>query len=105
MYQTMSVVLKKDHSLQPVFDEYTMLAKLMKNTCIYRMRQLFFTYTRDYDPANLDIAQLEVLKEFAQSDIPINKEHVFPNYAEFLRMLAITKNRDYYSNLPRQCSQ
>lgn len=105
MYQVMSVVLKQGHPLQHVFGLYTGLAKLMKNACIYRMRQLSFALLKDYDPEKLGPAQLEVLDEFAKAGVAVGKKHAFPGYLEFVRMFTGTHNPDYYNALPSQCSQ
>lgn len=39
MYKTAVIILREDDALTKVFDEQTHMAKLFKNSCIYRLRQ------------------------------------------------------------------
>ena len=39
MYKTAVIILREDDTLTKVFDEQTHMAKLFKNSCIYRLRQ------------------------------------------------------------------
>lgn len=105
MYQVKSIILKDQNPLKYVFDEQTHLSKLFKNSCIFRLRQLFFAWKKNYDETYLSTHEKEVLDEFRKSGINITKRHSLPNYKEFDSMFKLTKNNDYYNNLPMQCTQ
>lgn len=105
MYQTSNIILKQNHPLQQVFKEQTALAKLFKNACIYRLRQLYFAWLKDYQDDQLQDAQQEILEECNKSGIKITKKHMFPTYPEFVRLFTVTKNPDYYNDLSQQSSQ
>lgn len=105
MYKTAVIILKEDDALTKVFDEQCHMAKLFKNSCIYRLRQLFFMWQKDYDEEQMSDSMKEVLQEFTDAGVQIHKKHSLPNYFEFDKMFKTTNNPDYYNELPSQCIQ
>ena len=107
MYKTICIVLKdKDAELKEYCDIQCHNAKLLKNSVIFRLRQLYFAWQNDY--ICLTEHEKEVLDEFYTTYdkyTPISKKHMFPTYNQFERMFRNTQNVDYFNDLPMQCSQ
>lgn len=107
MYKTVCIVLKdKDAELKKYCDIQCHNAKLLKNSVIFRLRQLYFAWQNDY--ICLSEHEKEVLDEFYTTYdkyTPIGKKHMFPTYNQFDRMFRNTQNVDYFNGLPMQCSQ
>ncbi len=105
MYQTINIIIQYNNPLQNYLKTHTKLAKAFKNACIYRLRQLYFAWIKDYQDNQLQNAQKEILQECFQAGIKITGKHIFPTYAEFVKLLTCTHNPDYYNDLPQQSSQ
>lgn len=107
MYTSYAIILKeKDKDLKEYCSKYCQEAKLFKNAVIFRLRQLYFAWIKDYNA--LSEHEIEVLDEFMTTYdkfLSINKEHMFPTYNQFERMLRNTKNPDFFNGLPMQCNQ
>lgn len=107
MYTSYAIILKeKDKDLKKYCSKYCQEAKLFKNAVIFRLRQLYFAWIKDY--TSLSEHEREVLDEFYTTYdkySPINKDHMFPTYNQFERMLRNTKNPDFFNGLPMQCNQ
>ena len=104
MYQTTCIVVK--NSWKELFnycEEQTHLAKLFKNSVIFRLRQLHFAWIKDFK--DLNTQEQSVIDEFLNSGIEVNSKHSVPNYNEFVKMFTNTQNVDYFNDLPQQCSQ
>ena len=95
MYQTAVVILKdKDYELKEFFSKQCKLAKLFKNSVIFRCRQLLFAKSNNY--TNLEQHTLDVLDEFKVTG---------DKYKQIDYMFKITENVDYYNELPMQTTQ
>ena len=107
MYKTVCIILKnKDVELRNYCSSQCKKAKLLKNAITYRLRQLFFAWQKDY--ISLSVQEKEVLDEFYTTYdkyLSINKEHMFPTYNQFERMLRNTKNPDFFNGLPAHSAQ
>ena len=107
MYQTTCVILKnKQHNLIQYCDEMTSLAKLFKNSVIFRCRQLLTAKNKNF--TNLTQNEQQVLDEFKLTEDkfkPISDKYYLPSYYHFVHLFTITNNVDYYNNLPMQSSQ
>ena len=107
MYTSYAIILKKkDRDLKEYCSKYCQEAKLFKNAVIFRLRQLYFAWQKDY--IDLSEHEIEVLDEFVTTydKFPsINKDHMFPTYNQFERMFRNTKNPDFFNGLPMQCNQ
>lgn len=107
MYKTVCIILKnKDVELRNYCSSQCKNAKLLKNTITYRLRQLFFAWQKDY--INLSEHEKEVLNEFTTTYdkySSIGKDHMFPTYNQFERMLRNTNNPDFFNGLPAHSSQ
>lgn len=107
MYQTATIILKdKDYELRNYFDEQCKLAKLFKNSVIFRCRQLLFA--KDHNYTNLEQHTIEILKEFSHTEDkykPISEKYYLPGYTHFDYMFKVNKNVDYYNDLPIHSTQ
>ena len=107
MYTSYTIILKeKDKDLKDYCSKYCQEAKLFKNAVIFRLRQLYFAWIKDYQ--DLSEQGKEVLKEFETTNnsyTPISKSKMFPSYNQFERMFRNTYNPDFYNGLPMQCNQ
>ena len=107
MYQTTTIILKnKDYELKEFFKNQCELAKLFKNSVIFRCRQLLFAKDNNY--INLQQHTLEVLDEFKLTEDKykqINNKYYLPGCNHFDYMFKITNNADYYNELPMQSTQ
>ena len=107
MYKAVCIVLKdKDAELKKYCDIQCHNAKLLKNSVIFRLRQLYFAWQNDY--ICLSEHEKEVLDEFYTTYdkyTPIGKKHMFPTYNQFEAMFRKTQNIDFFNDLPMQCSQ
>ena len=107
MYKTVCIILKnKDVELKNYCSSQCKKAKLLKNAVTYRLRQLFFAWQKNY--ISLSEHEKEVLDEFytTYNKFPsISKDHMFPTYNQFERMLRNTKNPDFFNGLPAHSSQ
>ena len=107
MYRTVCIILKnKDVELKDYCSSQCKNAKLLKNAVIFRLRQLYFAWIKDY--IDLSKHEKEVLDEFCTTYdkySPISKDHMFPTYNQFERMLRNTKNPDFFNGLPAHSSQ
>lgn len=107
MYTSYTIILKeKDRDLKDYCSKYCQEAKLFKNAVIFRLRQLYFAWIKDYQ--DLSEQGKEVLKEFETTNnsyTPISKSKMFPSYNQFERMFRNTYNPDFYNGLPMQCNQ
>lgn len=107
MYTSYTIILKeKDRDLKEYCSKYCQEAKLFKNAVIFRLRQLYFAWIKDYQ--DLSEHGKEVLKEFETTNnsyTPISKSKMFPSYNQFERMFRNTYNPDFYNGLPMQCNQ
>ena len=107
MYKTVCIILKnKDVELKGYCSSQCKKAKLLKNAVTYRLRQLFFAWQKDY--IDLSKHEKEVLNEFMTTYdkySSIGKEHMFPTYNQFERMLRNTNNPDFFNGLPAHSSQ
>ena len=71
MYQTTSIILRKyEYGLIEYFNEYCHYAKLLKNSVIFRCRQLLFAQRKGFK----DLTEMEqqVLDEFKQTEDKFN---------------------------------
>ena len=107
MYMNYTIILKeKDKDLKDYCSKYCQEAKLFKNAVIFRLRQFYFAWIKDYQ--DLSVHGIEVLKEFETTNgnySLISKKHMFPSYNQFERMFRNTYNSDFYNSLPMQCNQ
>lgn len=107
MYQTTYIVLKeKQHNFINYCEEFTLLAKLFKNSVIFRCRQLITARNKGF--VNLTQNEQQVLDEFKLTEDkfkPISSKYYLPSYYHFVYLFTVTKNVDYYNNLPMQSSQ
>lgn len=106
-YKTTCIVLKnKEKKLLTYCNAQAQLAKLFKNAVIYRCRQLYFAYKKEYK--NLTLQEQQVIDEFAIVGIsfPLSNQYQYlPTYVQFDAMFKATYNNDYYNNLPMQTTQ
>ena len=106
MYKTKTIILKEKSPLKQDFDEQAHLAKLFKNSVIFRCRQLMFAQRKDFK--DLTEHEKQVLDEFKKTEPnyrAISNKYYLPTMKHIDNMFKITKNSDYYSELPRQCTQ
>ena len=106
MYKTKTIILKEKSPLKQDFDEQAHLAKLFKNSVIFRYRQLMFAQRKDFK--DLTEHEKQVLDEFKKTEPnyrAISNKYYLPTMKHIDNMFKITKNSDYYSELPRQCTQ
>ena len=107
MYKTVCIILKnKDIELRNYCSNQCKNAKLLKNAITYRLRQLFFAWQKDY--IDLSEHEKEILDEFCTTYdkySSIGKDHMFPTYNQFDRMLRNTKNPDFFNRLPAHSAQ
>lgn len=106
MYKTTNIVIKKDSELTGYFSHMCSEAKLFKNSVIFRCRQLLSASRKGFT----DLQELEqaVLDEFKQTEGPfkaISKQYYLPGYKHFDYLFKVSKNPDYYNDLPMQCNQ
>ena len=105
-YKTTTITIKSsDKKKKQYCENNTKLAKLFKNTVIFRCRQLICAHNKHYE--NLSDNEIEVLAEFANIDTSFmfEKYWTLPNYYQFDAMFKITANSDYYNNLAMQTKQ
>ena len=106
-YHTTNIILKKHQKKELDYCNYNShLAKLFKNSVIFRLRQLFFAKSKDFK--NLTSLEQSVLDEFKLTEDrfkPISNEYFTPNFKHFVYLFTVTKNSDYFNDLPMQSSQ
>ena len=105
MYQTTSIIVKNENFIT-YCDEFTNLAKLFKNSVIFRCRLLISAKNNGF--MNLTDNEQQVLDEFKLTEDkykPISDKYYLPSYYHFVYMFTVTKNVDYYNALPMQSSQ
>ena len=107
MYQTTCIQIKNNQKeLFNYCNDMTNLAKLFKNSVIFRCRQLLSAKNKNF--INLNDNEKQVLEEFKLTEDkynPITNKYYLPNYYHFVYMFTKTKNVDYYNNLPMQSNQ
>ena len=106
-YETTNIIVKANQQwLQDYCDYHTKLAKLFKNSIIFRLRQLYFARIKNFE--NLSENEQQVLDEFKLTEDkfkPISNKYYVPSYEHFVYLFTVTKNPDYYNDLPQQSSQ
>ena len=101
MYNTNTIIVK-DKDVILYSKENCILAKEFKNCCIFVLRQLFSSKFKDYK--NLSKNEQEVIDNFKLLKVDVSKIWL-PTYETFDKYFKVTKNVDYYNNLPMQSSQ
>ena len=89
-YKAISIIVKpSNQKLLHYCDENTKLAKLFRNSVIYRCRQLFFAHQKHYE--NLSKYELEIIAEFALIGKTFSDSKYFnlPSYTEFVKMFTM----------------
>lgn len=106
-YHTTNIILKKYQKNELNYCIYNShLAKLFKNSVIFRLRQLYFAKTKDFK--NLTTLEQSVLDEFKLTEDrfkPISNKYFIPNFKHFVYLFTVTNNSDYFNDLPMQSSQ
>lgn len=106
MYKTTNIIIKKDSELTRYFSHMCSESKLFKNSVIFRCRQLLSASRKDF--TDLQEHEQSVLDEFKQTVGPfkaISERYCLPGYKHFDYLFKVTKNPDYYNDLPMQCNQ
>ena len=101
MYNTNTIILH-DKKLILYSKNNCILAKEFKNCCIFVLRQLFSSKFKDYK--NLSENEQEVIDNFKLLKVDVSKFWL-PSYKNLDKYFKVTKNVDYYNNLPMQSSQ
>lgn len=107
MYETRVILVKKTNSLFGWCQENAQRAKLLKNACLFRMRNLEFSVKKGFQ--NLNMHQLEVLNELNihrpknKSEISMKSHTV--NYCWLDKVFKDSGNPDYNNGLPKHSAQ
>ena len=106
IYRTTNIVIKPNSKLSSYCDQMCSEAKLFKNTVIFRCRQLLSANRKGY--TGLQNNEKEVLDEFKLTEGIFKKidfKYYLPGYVHFDYLFKVTKNPDYYNQLPMQSNQ
>ena len=101
MYNTKTIILH-DKDFIKYSKTNCILAKEFKNCCIFICRQLISSKFKKYK--NLSSNEQEVIDNFKLLKLDVSKFWI-PTYENLDSYFKLTKNVDYYNNLPMQSTQ
>ena len=120
MYSVMKCCISKNKypELYDYFDNYSKLSKLLYNAGLFRMRENFTAYCKQYPKADKDgkIPEVKPLFEHeqqVQDEIQqtvdkypaFSKPKLMLSYNLLDKLMRTTNNPDYFAGIPTQCSQ
>ena len=105
MYKTVNIIVKRNQKeLMSYCKESCELAKQMKNTVIFRCRQILSADRKSF--SDLHTNEIQILNEFDMADDKRNGRKLrLPGWMRFDAVFKKTANPDYYNNLAMQSSQ
>lgn len=105
MYKTVNIIVKRNQKeLMSYCKESCELAKQMKNTVIFRCRQILSADRKSF--SDLHTNEIQILNEFDMTDDKRNGRKLrLPGWMRFDAVFKKTANPDYYNNLAMQSSQ
>lgn len=99
MYRTDRIYVNTQHEMFPYFDELAHKAKNLYNASLFRIRNAFTAHGK----ANVTSNEKEVLDELAL--LKGQKTYHVLEYIVLERLMRVTQNPDFFSELPMQSAQ
>lgn len=99
MYRTDRIYVNAQHEMFPYFDELAHKAKNLYNASLFRIRNVFTAHGK----ANVTSNEKEVLDELAL--LKGQKTYHVLEYIVLERLMRVTQNPDFFSELPMQSAQ
>ena len=99
MYRTDRIYVNTQHEMFPYFDELAHKAKNLYNASLFRIRNAFTAHGK----TNLTSNEKEVLDELAL--LKGQKTYHVLEYIVLERLMRVTQNPDFFSELPMQSAQ
>ena len=99
MYRTDRIYVNTQHEMFPYFDELAHKAKNLYNASLFRIRNAFTAHGK----ANVTSNEKEVLNELAL--LKGQKTYHVLEYIVLERLMRVTQNPDFFSELPMQSAQ
>ena len=99
MYRTDRIYVNTQHEMFPYFDELAHKAKNLYNASLFRIRNVFTAHGK----ANVTSNEKEVLDELAL--LKGQKTYHVLEYIVLERLMRVTQNPDFFSELPMQSAQ
>lgn len=105
MYEVDKYIVYEDDALYDTFVHMTAQAKLLHNAVLYRLRQHYTSFHKDY--ASLQPHQQEVEDEIRLTlqNSQFNEPGILLSYNFLDRLFRLTNNPDFFYDLPMQTSQ
>lgn len=99
MYRTDRIYVNTQHEMFPYFDTLAHKAKNLYNASLFRIRNAFTAHGK----TNVTSNEKEVLDELAL--LKGQKTYHVLGYGTLERLMRVTQNPDFFSDLPRQSAQ
>lgn len=102
-YRVTQRIISSDDLLYPYFDDLCRKSKLLYNAALFRVRNIFTGYDKEHRTEN----EVEVFQEVALLQRSYSNMHVrrVISYTHLEKMMRVTENPDFFSELPRQTAQ
>ena len=102
-YRVTQRIISSDDLLYPYFDDLCRKSKLLYNAALFRVRNIFTGYDKEHRTEN----EVEVFQEVALLQRSYPNMHVrrVISYTHLEKMMRVTENPDFFSELPRQTAQ